>query len=122
VAELESINLLDLTPLRIAHWEKRGDRVVVVRPKSTRTGVNGLIDRLLYALSARRIRLDSIGSFAWLRMDGQHTVAQVADLLREEYGAEVEPAEERLGKLVRAFRREGLISYPGWDDEVINSG
>lgn len=117
--ELETVNLLEVSPVRLAGWTERRGRVVLVRPKSVRPGFAGLIDRLLYMLSARRIRLDRIGSFAWLLLDGKRSVGQVSDLLRAEFKDEVEPAEERLGHLVRVFRREGLVAFPGWDDEVL---
>ncbi len=121
VDELESVNLLGVTPVRLAEWEERGERVIVVRPKPHRGGLAGAIDRLLYMLSARRIRLDPVGSFAWLNLDGNLTVGQVAELLHEEFGEKVESAEERLGHLVRVFRREGLVAYPGWDDQVLKT-
>jgi hypothetical protein len=116
---LEAVNLLEVTPVRIADWEERAERVVVIRPRTFRRGVVGLIDRLLFLLSARLIRLDSIGSFAWTNLDGEQTVGQVAELLRERFGEEVNPAEERLGHLVRVFRREGLVAYKDWDDEIL---
>ena len=31
------------------------------------------------------------------------------------FGEEVEPAEERVGQLIRMLRRERLLAYPGWD-------
>jgi hypothetical protein len=117
--ELESVNLLDVTPVRIAKWDEKAERVVLVRPKPSRKGLSGLVDRLLYLLSARRIRLDTVGSFAWLSLDGERTVGQVAAVLREKFGPDVEPAEDRLGHLVRVFHREGLVVYQGWDDDAI---
>jgi len=119
--DLESVNLLEVTPVRLAEWEKRAERVVVIRPRPRRRGLRSLISSLLYLLSATRIRLDAVGSFAWLRLDGEHTVGQVAEMLREKFGEDVHPAEERLGHLVRVFRREGLVAYRGWDDEAIKS-
>ncbi len=119
VDELETVNLLEVSPVRLAEWTERQGRVVVVRPKSLRAGLFGWIDLLLYLLSAKRIRLDAFGSFAWLQLDGERSVGEVVALLRTEFGDEVEPAEERLGHLVRVFRREGFVAYPGWDDEVL---
>ena len=119
--ELESVNLLEMAPVRLADWKERGDRVVVVRPRPTRSGVSGMIDRVLYLMSARRIRMDELGSYSWLCLDGELTVSQVANKLREKFGESVEPAEERLGHLVRVLRREGLVGLPGWDDEALRS-
>ncbi len=117
--ELESVNILELTPCRLADWRSAGERIVVIRPKPVGAGLRAQIDKVLYMMSARRIRLDAHGSFSWLCLDGEHTVGQVAVQLREKFGAEVDPAEERLGHLVRVLRREGLVGFRGWDDESI---
>ena len=76
---------------------------MVLRPRPHRRGIKGALDWFLYLMSARKIRLDDVGTFAWLQLDGGQTVAQVA---------------ERLGYLVRVLRREGLLGYPGWDDSA----
>jgi hypothetical protein len=114
--QLEAVNLLEIRPLRVAQWEREGDRVIVIRPRPTGRLPWVLIEGLLHLLAARRLRLDEIGTASWLLLDGQHSVAEVANSLRQRFGERVEPAEERLGHLVRVFRREGLVAYPGWDE------
>lgn len=116
--QLESVNLLDIAPVRLAAWEDVAGLIVIHRPRPGRGGWRGLLDRVLYHLSARRIRLDTIGSFAWRRLDGRTTVRDVAAALRSTFGDAVEPAEGRVGRMVQVLRREGLIAYPGWDDEA----
>jgi hypothetical protein len=116
--ELGEVNLLELTPVRIAKWEEVGERVVVLRPAPTSRGLKRLLDSFLHALSARRLRLDDIGSFAWRELDGERTVGQVASRMRERFGDSVEPATERLGHLIRAMHREGLVAYRGWDADA----
>jgi len=112
---LENVNLLEIKPVRVAKWEEVGDRVIVIRPPPGGHGLRRLLNLLFFALAARRIRLDDIGSSGWRQLDGKSTVAQVAQKLREEFGERVEPAEERFGHQVRVFRREGLVAYPSWD-------
>jgi hypothetical protein len=116
--DLEQVNLLTLAPVQVAESEEVDSRVVVVRPAPTSRGLRGGVDRFLHLLSARRIRLDELGGFVWRRLDGVRTVAEIAQRLREEFGEAVEPAEERTGQLIWVLRREGLVAYPGWDDEV----
>jgi len=114
--ELEGVNLLGLAPFRVADWEEVDGRVVVLRPPPTFRGFRGALDRFFHRMSANRIRLDEVGSLAWLALDGDRTVAEVADLLREAFGEKVDPAEERLGHFIWMMRGEGLLGYPGWDD------
>lgn len=112
---LEGVNLLGLAPVRLAAWEEEDGRVVVLRPEPTTRGLRGLLDRFFHRMSAHRIRLDEVGSFAWLHLDGERTVGEVAGLLLEEFGEVAAPAEERLAHLIWLMRREGLLAYPGWD-------
>lgn len=114
--ELGGVNLMGLAPFRIAEWEEVDGRVVVLRPYPATRGVRGILDRFFHRMSANRIRLDEVGSRAWRALDGDRTVAEVADLLRGEFGEKVQPAEERLGHLIWMMRREGLLGYRGWDD------
>ena len=114
---LEGVNLMGLAPRRMAEWEEKEGLVVLLRPEPTTRGVRGLLDGFFHKMSASRIKLDEVGSFVWQRLDGERTVAELAGLLEAEFGERVHPAEERLGHLIRLLRQEGLVRYPGWDEE-----
>ena len=114
---MEGVNLLELAPQRVASWHEDEGRVVLqleapVRPWRTP------LDWLSYKMSAKKVRLDEVGSFAWKLLDGRRTVAQVAAKLRVEFGEQVDPAEERLGEMVRMLRRGGMIAYADWDADT----
>ena len=112
---LGGINLLELAPVRVARWRQVEDRVVVERPKPRARFPRILLEWLLHLRAVKSLRLDEVGSFAWQLLDGEHTVGQVAVAVRERFGEAVEPAEERVGHLVRLLRQEGLLAYPEWD-------
>jgi len=113
----EGVNLLELAPVRLAAWEESGDdRVVVMRPPPAARGLAGLFIRFGNWLAPPRLRLDPIGSRAWRALDGARTVASVAAELRERFGEAAEPAEERLGKLLRLLRRDGFLALPPYDE------
>ena len=112
---LGGINLLELAPVRVARWRQVEDRVVVERPKPRARFPRILLEWLLHLMAVKSLRLDEVGSFAWQLLDGEHTVGQVAVAVRERFGEAVEPAEERVGHLVRLLRQEGLLAYPEWD-------
>lgn len=114
---LAQVNLLELAPVRAARWVERDERVVLVRPRPEVTSLRSFFEWLGYVLAPLRIRLDPIGSFAWLRLDGSTSVAQVAAAARERFGDSSEPTEERLGELVRLLRRDGFIALPPWDPQ-----
>jgi hypothetical protein len=107
---LAGVNLLDLTPRRTADWSEQ-DGIVVIARRAPKRGWRTPLAWIGYRMSVKRVRLDDVGSFVWKLLDGRYTVAEVADALREEFGHRVEPAEERLGEMVRMLHDGGLITY-----------
>jgi hypothetical protein len=111
------VNLLEIAPVRSAEWEEIDGRVVIERPRPLAPGLRAPLQWLGFLMSTRRIKLDALGSYAWARLDGAHSVAELAEAMRREFGAEVEPAEERLGTLIRQLRSQDMVIYPGWDPD-----
>ncbi len=111
----EGSNLLELSPLRTASWSEDAGRVVVEIPAPSRPW-RAPLAWLSSKMSSKRVRLDEVGSLAWTLLDGRRTVGEVAAALRERFGDRVEPAEERLGTLLRSLHRGGLVGYPGYDE------
>jgi hypothetical protein len=114
-AGLQTVNVLDVTPIRLADWEDHEECVVVVRPKPQVRWYLLPIEWLRYALAVHRIRLDPIGSLVWRGCDGAQTVAEIVSGVREVFGPDAEPVEQRLGQLIRRLRQEGLLAYRGLD-------
>lgn len=119
--QLEGVNLLELAPVRTATWKEVEGRVVVERPKPLRRGPMGWLEKLSWLTGVPRLRLDDTGAFVWLRLDGAVSVGEVCEAMRGEMGEACEPAEERVGVFLRMLRKEGLIAYPGFDDEAIRA-
>jgi len=116
--DLASVNVLDVTPVRLAAWEERGDRVVLIRPRPRAAWYLLPYEWLRYLLAVHRIQLDAVGSAAWLACDGARTTGDIASLLRDAFGETVEPVEQRLGQLVRRLRHEGLLAYRELDAPI----
>lgn len=96
-------------PRRRLDWRELDDgRCVVLRPKFGE-------GRLGVWLGAKlgdpcyRIRLDEEGTFVWKTCDGETPLDEMARRLRAEFGARVEPAEERLARFVRSLLRSRMI-------------
>lgn len=109
---LSHVNLLALAPRRSAPWAERDGQVVVERPKPTGRGLRRIGQGVQHWLGPARVRLDALGSFTWIRIDGEATVARVCEEVREAFGASAEPVEERVGEFVRLLHREAMLSYP----------
>lgn len=119
---LNAVNVLDVSPMRLADWEEHGDRVVLIRPHPHVPWYLLPLEWLRYLLAVRRIRLDAMGSAVWRACDGHHSVAEIAPGIRDAFGAGAEPVEQRVGLLVRRLRREGLLAYRDHDDTHGRSG
>ena len=86
--------LLGRVPVQAVPFEVLEDgRVVLLRPKFVDKRMAWL-QRLL-PRPEFRVRLDATGSFIWESLDGQRTVADVCARVRERFGPEAEPVEER---------------------------
>jgi hypothetical protein len=111
-APVEESNLLDLAPTRCAEWQNGEDGLVVlVRPRPKMgAGLRSFAERLCFWLSTPRLRLDRLGSFTWLRLDGKTTVGTIAEAIRNELD-ESEQIGERVGRFIRSLHREGMVKY-----------
>lgn len=108
---------MDLAPVRAAGWKEFDEgRVIIERPKPTGRGFQRLRSWARYWLAVKCIRLDARGSYAWRHLDGECTVAELAEEMRCHFGEEIEPVEERVGQLIRMLYEEDLLLYPGWDE------
>lgn len=105
-----------MTPIRLADWAERDHLVVLLRPRPQAPWYLLPLEWLRYLLAVRRIRLDAMGTAVWRACDGRRTVAQIAPAIRAAFGPDAEPAEQRVGLLVRRLRREGLLAYRDHDD------
>ncbi len=105
-------NLLDLTPRREVQWEEREDGLVtLVRVKPVVRDFRSLRRWVSFMMAPPRIRLDEVGSFAWLNMDGDADVRELVQRVRDEFGESAEPVAQRLGQFVRLLRREQFVTY-----------
>ena len=93
-------------------WDAAEDGLVTIH----------MVHRGFYAWVAQRffhrprvshIALDAMGSFIFRHIDGQRTVGQLAELVREEFGQEAEPLYDRLVQYMRILQNNGFIYYAG---------
>jgi hypothetical protein len=101
-------NLLDLVPVRLRQHAEEPDGIVSILEERFQWR---WMRRLFPRAAARpiRIRLDDVGAFSWLRMDGTRRVGEIAALLEERFGDRAHPAVERLARFVALLRRHRFI-------------
>lgn len=119
-------NLLDMRPRRLVRWSivEEGDRkglVNVSMPKFR----NFVGKHFCDALERPRdisVRLDSFGTFVWLRCDGKTTVADIGEQLKKEFGKKVHPVYDRLAYFLMTLLRQQMIDYEEGEAMVENTG
>jgi len=85
-----------------------------IRWKRTRKGVR-------ISTNKKRIDLDKIGATVWEMCDGENTVEDIAQTLREEYNMMMSEAEKSLSIYLEQLTKKGLIvilTLDGTQDRV----
>ena len=95
-------------PVRLSDSLEEDGRVIVLAPRFQNRLGKGLV-RLAKRDQSFRLRLDEFGSEAWRAIDGERTVGEIADSMRESYGDRAEPAEERLVEFLRRLHNAGVV-------------
>ena len=102
-------HLLGFSPRRCLEWgEDKEGKVVLLRPKLG-SGCLGRWMSLQLQNPFYRIRLDEVGTLVWQCCDGQTKLAEIVTRMRQRFGAQVEPVEERLFQFIGQLHRAKLI-------------
>ena len=91
-------------------WDIQDGRITI---HMTHRGFCAAVRKLFRRPGVSHIRLDTLGSFVFLWMDGRHTVADIAQQVRAEFGQEAEPLYARLIRYLCILQRNGFICYDG---------
>ena len=107
----EEINLLDLVPLKKIRFEESSDgRITLLKPKfNNKFLVKYLIPRM--NKPNYKIKLDRFGSFVWKQCNGENTVRQISELLKEKFQGEIEAVYDRLALFMQSLCDNKFIAY-----------
>ncbi len=104
-------NFLDLVPLmkQSQDWETKEDGLIqVIIPR------NSILDKIVRIFfktpEVIRIDLDLLGSSVWRAIDGKRNVKEIAQILKNRFGEDVEPLYERLGTYINILRNNKFIT------------
>ncbi len=105
------INLLTLIPTHNMEWDinKENDLIVIKKPKFQ----NQFLKKHLVPRMKRPdyiVKLDKIGSFFWLNIDGKVTIGEIAERMKKEFGQSIEPVYDRLGQFVNSLLKHQFIN------------
>ncbi len=108
---LKNANYLELHPIRI-HKEEidKENLVTILIPKFTNKFlVKYFVPKMKSPVI--KLKLDELGSSAWLLFDGKKNVGTIAASLTEKFGDKIQPVNERLTKFLTGLYEQKLISF-----------
>jgi hypothetical protein len=104
-------NFLDYIPEKAIDSGSADDgHIYLIKEKSKNRLIKKLID-LLGRSQNMHIHLDAQSSEAWRHSDGQNTVADIARLVQQKFGAAADPCYERTAKYFAIMKSNGFISF-----------
>ena len=105
-------NYIDHIPVRSGHikWfaDEKGAVTIDIENK-------GLMNRIAHKLFKKprvsHIYLDELGSFIWLLIDGEKTIADFGAPMEEHFGEKANPLYERLAKYFQILESYGFVRF-----------
>lgn len=105
-------NFLDYIPVKNIDWKQDEEgKVYLVKERTKNKFVKKLIDwfkrdQFFY------IHFDDLGTAAWLAIDGRRTVARIGQLMKEQFGEDLEQPARRVAHFMGMLKRNDFIDFP----------
>lgn len=110
--EGSDINYLDLIPRRneALKWHRDLKERVILEIENTGI-MNTIAQRVFNKPRFTKVHLDAQGTFIWPLIDGEKTVADIAALVKEEFGEKAEPLYPRIVKYFQIVESYNFIEF-----------
>ena len=110
--EGSDINYLDLIPRRneALKWHRDLKDKVILEVENTGV-MNTIAQRVFNKPRFTKVHLDAQGTFIWPLIDGEKTVADIAALVKEEFGEKAEPLYPRIVKYFQIVESYNFIEF-----------
>ena len=73
--------------------------------------VNRIAQFLIRKPKVSYIHLEEFGSFIWPLIDGEKTILEIGDFVKEHFGEKAEPIYERLAQHFRVLNSYGFVEW-----------
>ncbi|WP_213818933.1 PqqD family protein [Garciella nitratireducens] len=104
-------NFLKLIPkknLKYQWIEKEDGRIQIIIPRDKI--LDKIVRKIFKTPESFKIDLDKIGSFIFKNIDGKNNIEKIAELLKKQFGQEVEPLYKRLITYINILRNNKFIT------------
>ena len=106
------LNYLDLIPRRneALRWHRDLKERVILKIENTGI-MNTIAQKVFGKPRFTKVHLDAQGTFIWPLIDGEKTVADIAALVKEEFGEKAEPLYPRIVKYFQIVESYNFIEF-----------
>ncbi|MCQ2584007.1 MAG: PqqD family protein [Treponema sp.] len=105
-------NLLDFIPKHNSLITFTTDKKGIVTLEVKNRGFYNRIAQIFFKRpKVSYIALEEMGSFIWQQIDGEKTVMEIGEKVKEHFGQKAEPLYERLGQYINTLRRCDYILF-----------
>ena len=106
------LNYLDLIPRRneALRWHRDLKERVILEIENTGI-MNTIAQKVFGKPRFTKVHLDAQGTFIWPLIDGEKTVADIAALVKEEFGEKAEPLYPRIVKYFQIVESYNFIQF-----------
>lgn len=106
------LNYLDLIPRRneALRWHRDLKERVILEIENTGI-MNTIAQKVFGKPRFTKVHLDAQGTFIWPLIDGEKTVADIAALVKEEFGEKAEPLYPRIVKYFQIVESYNFIEF-----------
>ena len=113
IKSLKGKNLLTLVPVRTCKWSRQESNKELVRILKPRfdSRIGKKFGKKFDIKETYNINLDEYGTAVWRLMDGKLSVGELAEMLKTQFGASVEPLYPRLAAFLRILESNQLIIF-----------
>lgn len=109
-ADRKHQNYLEYVPSRAAKYAWSRDEAGAVTIHMEHDGFcDRIAQKFFHRPRVSHIALDQMGSFVWAEIDGQQTVGEIADKVKEHFAEKADPLYERLICYMKILHNNGFI-------------
>ncbi len=107
-----SQNYLEKIPAKAQHLRYQTDENKIVTLEIDNTGfMNRIAQKLFKKPKISYIHLDELGSFVWPLIDGQTSVMDIGQQVKEQFGEKAEPLYPRLAQYFGILESYGFVIF-----------
>lgn len=107
----KNANFLKLTPLRQEQHETDSQGAVVVLIPKFRGWLSARLLQPMVKQPFIKLSLDELGSATWLLCNGKNSVEAICSELRDRFGDQVHPAEDRVTTFLSRLYKDKIITF-----------